>query len=128
MRCLTNQVIFAAMELVVMDDVDIDSGEHFTSYPSEHCKRERRKARELRLSPWWRRLLDQGICYYCGHKFSFENITMDHKVPLIRGGVSSKNNIVPCCKTCNNEKAHQLSIDWSLNYEESKSNKSNHSK
>lgn len=26
---------------------------------------------------------------------------MDHIVPLARGGVSAKNNLVPACKSCN---------------------------
>ncbi|MEZ4578779.1 MAG: HNH endonuclease [Desulfobacterales bacterium] len=29
---------------------------------------------------------------------------MDHIVPISKGGQSTKNNVVPCCKTCNSEK------------------------
>ena len=31
--------------------------------------RERKKARELRASGWWKNELAKGICYYCGKKF-----------------------------------------------------------
>ena len=31
---------------------------------------------------------------------------MDHVVPLARGGKSNKGNIVPCCKSCNNDKKY----------------------
>ncbi len=37
---------------------------------------------------------------------------MDHIVPLIRGGKSTKGNIVPACKDCNNRKKHMLPIEW----------------
>ncbi len=37
---------------------------------------------------------------------------MDHLVPLIRGGKSTKSNLVPCCKDCNNKKKHMLPIEW----------------
>ena len=28
---------------------------------------------------------------------------MDHVVPLIRGGHTTKSNVVPCCKHCNSQ-------------------------
>ena len=37
---------------------------------------------------------------------------MDHIVPVIRGGKSSKGNVVPSCKECNNKKKHLLPIEW----------------
>jgi 5-methylcytosine-specific restriction endonuclease McrA len=37
---------------------------------------------------------------------------MDHVVPLIRGGKSTKGNTVPACKECNNRKKHMLPIEW----------------
>jgi 5-methylcytosine-specific restriction enzyme A len=33
-------------------------------------------------------------------------LTMDHLVPLARGGRSTKGNVVPCCKACNPTKRH----------------------
>jgi 5-methylcytosine-specific restriction protein A len=37
---------------------------------------------------------------------------MDHIVPLIRGGKSTKGNLVPACKDCNNKKKYLLPIEW----------------
>ncbi len=71
-----------------------------------HVKREREKARELRKSSWWKNQLAAGVCHYCGEHFSVEELTMDHIVPVARGGKSNKGNIVPCCKECNNEKKY----------------------
>ncbi|MDE0788643.1 MAG: HNH endonuclease signature motif containing protein, partial [SAR324 cluster bacterium] len=39
-------------------------------------------------------------------------LTMDHVVPLARGGRSIKSNLVPCCKSCNNQKKNLLPIEW----------------
>lgn len=36
---------------------------------------------------------------------------MDHVLPIIRGGKSTKGNIVPCCKKCNEEKKYKLPFD-----------------
>lgn len=71
-----------------------------------HVVREREKARELRKSQWWQERLRNGVCHYCGRKFPPEELTMDHLVPVARGGRSSRGNVVPCCKECNNEKKY----------------------
>jgi len=64
----------------------------------EFIKREKAKARKLRNTRWWRRQLERGICYYCGRRVGASNLTMDHKIPLSRGGTSDRSNIVPACK------------------------------
>ena len=33
---------------------------------------------------------------------------MDHIVPLVRGGRSTKGNVVPACKACNTGKKYRL--------------------
>jgi 5-methylcytosine-specific restriction endonuclease McrA len=78
----------------------------------EELKRERAKARELRQSGWWKRKRGEGKCHYCGQKFAPSELTMDHLVPLIRGGKSTKGNIVASCKECNNKKKHMLPMEW----------------
>ena len=78
----------------------------------EEIRRERRKARELRSSQWWKRKRAAGLCYHCGGNFSPKGLTMDHLVPIIRGGKSSKGNVVPACKECNSKKKHSLPMEW----------------
>lgn len=75
-------------------------------------KKERQKARELRQGGWWKNQLGRGTCYYCGEPTPPDQLTMDHKTPIIRGGRSTKNNLVPCCKPCNNEKKHMVLSEW----------------
>ncbi|MEG1979260.1 MAG: HNH endonuclease signature motif containing protein [Victivallaceae bacterium] len=76
--------------------------------------REREKARQLRKSAWWQAQLDKGICHYCGEKFTREDLTMDHIVPVVRGGKSNKANVVVCCKDCNNAKKYLTPVELIL--------------
>lgn len=78
----------------------------------EEIRREKQKARELKNKQWWKTQVSRGVCYYCGGKFPPEELTMDHIVPIVRGGKSSKGNIVPACKECNNKKKYLLPIEW----------------
>lgn len=81
-------------------------------HPDEHhVAREKRRARELRKTNWWKQKLAQGICHYCQRRFPPEELTMDHIVPLARGGKSTKNNVVPCCKECNSRKKYLTPVD-----------------
>lgn len=75
-------------------------------------KREKQKARELRHTSWWLRRVNEGKCHYCGINVGVNNLTMDHIVPLSRGGKSKKGNVVPACKECNNKKKYLLPIEW----------------
>lgn len=74
--------------------------------------REKEKARKLRASQWWKRRLSEGICHHCQRHFKPSELTMDHLVPIIRGGKSTKGNVVPSCKECNNRKKHMLPMEW----------------
>lgn len=84
----------------------------------KHIKREREKARELRKSSFYQNLLNRGICHYCGKKFSREELTMDHVVPVVRGGKSTKGNVVVCCKECNNKKKYLTPVEMILQMEQ----------
>ena len=74
----------------------------------EEIRRERQKARDLRASPWWKRKRADGVCHHCRGKFPAKDLTMDHLVPIIRGGKSTKGNVVPSCKDCNSARKHRL--------------------
>ena len=71
-----------------------------------HIKKERAKARELKSSPYFQELLRRGICKYCGKKFPKEELTIDHIVPIARGGRSTRGNMVVCCFDCNQKKKY----------------------
>ena len=73
---------------------------------------EKAKARELRATRWWKNQCAKGVCYYCNQSFPPSELTMDHIVPLAKGGKSVKNNVVPACKQCNTQKKHMLLMEW----------------
>jgi len=77
-----------------------------------HIRREKEKARRLKRTHWWNSRIQKGVCHYCQRRVGRENLTMDHVVPLARGGLSKKGNIVPACKACNNKKKYLLPIEW----------------
>ena len=54
------------------------------------------------------RWLRQGrTCTYCPNLAA----TIDHVVPLIRGGTNFEGNLVPACRSCNSRKRHWLVIE-----------------
>lgn len=83
-------------------DMPVDAG---------YIKREREKARALRNTDWWRARLQKGVCHYCGREVGADALTMDHVIPLARGGKSVKSNVVPCCKDCNTKKKTSLPVE-----------------
>lgn len=84
----------------------------FDAPDESQVRAERGKARDLRKTRWWQQKTALGLCYYCGEKVPFQDITMDHLVPLARGGRSTKANLVPSCKACNNLKKSMLPLEW----------------
>ncbi len=85
---------------------------NFDGVDEAELRREKDKARKLRKSRWWQQQLAIGVCYYCTRLFKPKELTMDHIVPLARGGRSTKDNLVVCCKECNNKKKTLLPIEW----------------
>ncbi len=83
-----------------------------TDVSDEDIRREKEKARRLRRTHWWNSRIEKGVCHYCQRQVGRENLTMDHVVPLARGGRSRKGNLVPACKECNNKKKYLLPIEW----------------
>jgi 5-methylcytosine-specific restriction endonuclease McrA len=58
---------------------------------------------KITVSEWKKiKLLYKNKCAYCLKEF--KKLTMDHVVPLVKGGSHDKDNIVPACKSCNSSK------------------------
>jgi 5-methylcytosine-specific restriction endonuclease McrA len=84
----------------------------FDGMDEAEIRTERAKAREMRKSRWWQQKTASGRCYYCRQIVSFKELTMDHLVPLTRGGRSTRENLVPSCKSCNTRKKNMLPLEW----------------
>lgn len=63
------------------------------------------KARYRLLAQWKRQCRS---CAYCPSLAT----TVDHVIPLVRGGTNHEGNLVPCCRRCNSSKAARLISEW----------------
>ena len=86
--------------------------DYFISVDEDQIRREKAKARDMRNSAWWKRKRSSGICHYCGGKFKATDLTMDHLIPIVRGGKTVQGNLVPACKECNTKKKYLLPMEW----------------
>ena len=50
-----------------------------------------------------------GPCSYCGVS---GKMTLDHVVPIQKGGQHSIGNLVPACGSCNSSKGQKLLVEW----------------
>lgn len=78
----------------------------------------RRRARKLNApgngitGKQWKEIINStnGICVYC--QKSFEKLTLDHVIPLDRGGAHDVSNAVAACGKCNSSKGSKLLSEW----------------
>lgn len=47
-------------------------------------------------------------CQMCGKVFSLSRLTVDHQLPINRGGDNDEWNLQPLCKSCNSRKQDRL--------------------
>lgn len=52
-------------------------------------------------------LRDRYFCQYCRQKFDEKHLTLDHVLPVSKGGDNSWMNLVTCCFRCNNKKGNR---------------------
>lgn len=74
-------------------------------------KRRLREASGVISERDWERTLNRfnRACAYCGCK---GEITLDHVVPLSRGGTNTVGNILPACRSCNSSKHAHFISEW----------------
>lgn len=77
----------------------------------EWARQQRRRARKLGLEEHftpeeWAVVLERygGACLACGRKPPEVVITVDHVIPLARGGTDTVENLQPLCVSCNSRK------------------------
>lgn len=75
-----------------------------------HRRRIRGGARSSDILAKWE---DMGrCCGYCGKAITFDEMEIDHMLPLSRGGTNDLDNLMPSCRTCNNDKADMTVEEW----------------
>lgn len=53
-------------------------------------------------------LRDDYTCQYCAESFDSDELTLDHIMPVSRGGKDLWTNVVAACKDCNHTKGNRL--------------------
>jgi len=51
-------------------------------------------------------------CAYCGVLLTKSNRSLDHKIPLVRGGTNDIENLVPACRPCNCKKNRMTDTEF----------------
>lgn len=57
---------------------------------------------------------DQHTCQYCHREYTASLLTLDHVIPISKGGKTTWENVVTACKRCNNRKGSQMLQDTNL--------------
>jgi hypothetical protein len=53
-------------------------------------------------------------CWYCNCLLTKKTLTVDHVIPVSRGGVDRPRNLVAACKWCNTSKSNKTIPEWRL--------------
>ena len=61
--------------------------------------------------------IQNGKCSMCGDQLSFLHFTVDHVVPISKGGKNTLDNMEAMCDTCNQMKRDHLKRDFLLHIE-----------
>lgn len=62
-------------------------------------------------------------CFFC-HKYLFsKDATLEHKIPILRGGTNDESNLCVSCTRCNNEKG-AMTVDEYLEFKHANNIKS----
>jgi 5-methylcytosine-specific restriction endonuclease McrA len=67
----------------------------------KYIRKDRFRMRCNRKNVFWR---DRYSCQYCGSVHEGKDLTLDHVVPRSRGGLKVWQNVVTCCRRCNQKK------------------------
>lgn len=54
---------------------------------------------------------DEFLCQYCYKRYSEKELTLDHIIPVVKGGKKTWENIVTACIRCNQRKGHRTLED-----------------
>ena len=88
--------------------------EHYRAKSIEHQQNRRARKHGATSTHLDRQFLDVlklecDCCVYC---YSNEKLTIDHIVPLSRGGTNEMNNLVLACKSCNSAKHNKYLLNF----------------
>lgn len=51
-------------------------------------------------------------CIFCGKKLTFRTSTLEHIVPISKGGTNDKANLAVSCHRCNSNRGNRSVAEW----------------
>ena len=61
---------------------------------------------------YWFHHQDNGICNYCGRRYPYDQLEVEHMIPKILGGGDTKRNVQLACRTCNRKKGTATDMEF----------------
>lgn len=58
------------------------------------------------------KVVNNGVCWYCGRELPPSLLTQDHVFPRAKGGTNSFDNIMLVCQSCNSSKGKRDLFRW----------------
>jgi hypothetical protein len=91
------------------DNVSIEQAVAMALKPPPVADHSRKQERRGNYRSNRRRLIDKDPhCYWCRCVLNLDTSTMDHVIPLGRGGLDNANNRVLACESCNNKRGSDM--------------------
>jgi 5-methylcytosine-specific restriction endonuclease McrA len=79
---------------------------------NENARKRRARLRNAKTGMVTAKDLERLLSFPCAYCGANENITIDHVVPLARGGDHTIGNFLPACKKCNSRKRDSFIMEW----------------
>lgn len=79
-------------------------GEGVSIRPEKAPQRKSRASSEWKLIRLQIAARDGLVCHYCRVTVKPSSFTVDHIVPVTKGGTDNLSNLVACCRSCNSKK------------------------
>ena len=110
-EAITYMFLDKCMVLEWYDDWVVSSPSWETRVPAVIMLKEMmRRRRTPRFSKTNLYLRDLNTCQYCNTQFPRTQLTLDHVIPISKGGKTTWLNIVAACNKCNSFKGNKTSI------------------
>ena len=76
--------------------------------PPLQAEKVRRRNREFYRKHLNRLFAKSQVCHWCGEKVARPDASIDHRIPLKRGGLDHHSNFVLAHQRCNHERGHDM--------------------